>query len=133
MSETQTTVPFADHKTALGKIASQTTRITQLEKQLTEATDALLILRTKFDAAENAEKDDLINKLEKDSNGKLTKEYLAAHTLSELYLVQDALTVAEPKGFVSVMQQREKDAEEKKPLGTVGYLNPDTKKWEGGV
>jgi len=119
---------------ALAKVSALETENKQLKAQLSESTDAMQILKTKFDTAEKAEKTDLINELFRDSNGKLSKDSLETRTLTELYLIKDAIAQAEPKTFVSVMRQKEKDkASPPKPHGTVGIYNPSTKKWEDGV
>jgi hypothetical protein len=133
MSENPMNVSLDEYKGALAKISAQETQIKQLTSQLTEATDTLALLKTKFDAAEAGEKADVIAELVRDSNGKLTGDSLRKHTLTELYLIKDAVAKAEPKSFLSVMRQREKDAETPKPHGTVGSYNQETGKYEGGV
>jgi hypothetical protein len=133
MSENKTNVSFDEYKAALAKIASQETQINQLSSQLTEATDTLALLKTRFDTAEAGEKADVIAELVRDSNGKLTAESLQKHTLTELYLIKDAVAKAEPKTFLSIMRQREKDAATPKSPGTVGSYNQETGKYEGGI
>jgi hypothetical protein len=133
MSENKTNVSLDEYKEALAKIASQETQIKQLSSQLTEATDTLALLKTRFDSAEAGEKADVIAELVRDSNGKLAAESLQKHTLTELYLIKDAISKAEPKTFLSVMRQREKDAATPKPHGTVGSFNQETGKYEGGI
>jgi hypothetical protein len=133
MTENPMNVSLDEYKGALAKIASQETQIKQLTSQLTEATDTLALLKTKFDSAEAGEKVDVIAELVRDSNGKLTAESLQKHTLTELYLIKDAVAKAEPKSFLSVMRQREKDTAAPKPHGTVGSYNQETKDFEGGV
>lgn len=122
-----------EYKTLIAKSTSQATKIGQLEAQLKDATDTLVIITGKLNAAEKEEKDAVIDELIRNSQGKLTKETLQEHDLKELYFLKDTLDKAEPRTFVSVMRQREKDAQEQKPQGTVGHFNPETKTWEGGV
>jgi uncharacterized protein YihD (DUF1040 family) len=131
MSE-KTTVTLDEFQEALAKNATLTTENKQLKEQLKDATDALIIIKTKFDAAEKEEKDAVIDELAKDSQGKLTKDALQEHSLKELYFLKDNLDKAEPKTFVSVMHQREKAVAEKKPSG-MGSWNPETRKWIGGL
>ena len=135
MSENKTAVTLEEYNAALTKIGAQGTQITQLKAQLQEATDALTIIKAKFDAAEVAEKEDVINELVKDSNGKLTREVLVKDSLKDLYLRKDTIALAEPKSFVSVMRQREQDAQKPKTLGSngTGTYNQSTGKWEGGL
>ncbi|MCJ7559173.1 hypothetical protein MUO79_00965 [Candidatus Bathyarchaeota archaeon] len=133
MSENKTNVSLEEYQGALAKITSQETQIAQLTSQLAEATDTLALLKTKFDSAEAGEKADVIAELVRDSNGKLTGASLQKHTLTELYLIKDAIAKAEPKTFLSVMRQREKDTATPKPHGTVGSYNQETGKYEGGI
>ena len=133
MSENKTAVSLDEYKASLAQIQALKTQNSQLASQLAEATDTIVLLKTKFDSAEAGEKADVIAELVKDSEGKLTAESLQKHTLTELYMIKDAVAKAEPKGFLSVMRQREKDAETPKPHGTVGSYNQETGKYEGGV
>lgn len=129
----KTTVTLEEHTIALKTIASQKSEIKQLTDQLQEATDAFTLLKTKFDVATAAEKDTLIKELVTDSKGKLTVEILKDDSLEDLYLRKETIAIAEPKNFLSVMRAKDEDAQKQKPQGTVGFYNPETKKWEGGV
>jgi uncharacterized protein YihD (DUF1040 family) len=133
--ETKKTVSLDEdeYKALLGKNAAQTTKIIQLENQLKDSTDAIVIIKTKMDAAEKEEKDSVVAELVRDSQGKLTKETLIDHDLKELYFLKDTLSKAEPKTFVSVMKQRETDSKKPQALGTFGAYNQATGKYEGGI
>lgn len=119
--------------TVLAKVSSLETKLSIAQKQVDESTEAMTIMKKQFDAAAVTEKDAVIDELVIDSNGRLTKESLKEHNLKELYFLKDNLDKAEPKSFVSVMRQKEADAVKPKPQGTVGFWNPETKKWEGGI
>ena len=126
-------VDEAEYKALLAKASAQGTQIDQLKSQLRDSTEALSVIKTKMDAAEQEEKDAVIEELVRDSQGKLTKEALKDHELKELYFLKDNLDKAEPKTFISVMRQREVDAVKPQVLGTVGSFNQETKKYEGGL
>jgi cell division septum initiation protein DivIVA len=61
-------VSFDDYRAALVKNEALQTEITQLKDQLKDATDALTIVKAKFDVAEKAEKDSLVTSLVRDGN-----------------------------------------------------------------
>ena len=61
-------VSFDDYRAALVKNEALQTEITQLKDQLEDATDALTIVKAKFDVAEKAEKDSLVTSLIRDGN-----------------------------------------------------------------
>lgn len=122
-----------EYKAVLGKNVTQATEIIQLKNQLKDSTDALVIIKTKMDAAEKEEKDSVIDELVRDSQGKLTKERLSKDSLDDLYLRKETIQISEPKTFVSVMKQREADQNKPPVLGTVGAYNQNTGKFEGGI
>jgi hypothetical protein len=123
-----------EYKALLAKDASQSTEIMQLKKQLGDSTDALLLIKSKMDAAEKEEKDAVITELVHDSNGKLTAEMFKDAGLKDLYFLKDTLAKAEPKSFVSVIKQREADQNKTPALDAMGTgtFNQETGKWEGG-
>lgn len=122
-----------EYKGLLSKNIAQGTKIDQLTAQLHDATEALVVIKDKMEAAEKEEKDAVISELVRDSNGKLTVENLKDHNLNELYFLKDTLDKAEPKTFVSVMKQREIDAQKPPIQGTMGGFNQETGKYEGGI
>ena len=126
-------VSFEDYRAALVKNEALQTEITQLKDQLKDATDALTIVKAKFDVAEKAEKDSLVNALVRDSKGKLSRENLDKMTLAELYIFKDAIEKSQPKTFISVMRDAQEVKTKPKTQGTVGSYNQDTGKYEGGL
>jgi GTPase involved in cell partitioning and DNA repair len=126
-----------DYKALLAKDAAQSTQIEQMTKQLSDSTEALIVIKNKMDAAEREEKDAVIAELVHDSNGKLTVEMFKDAGLKDLYFLKDTLQKAEPKSFVSVIKQREADQNKpthKHPAETSGpgMYNQSTGRWEGG-
>jgi superoxide dismutase len=121
-----------EYDTALAKISTLETEKKQLQDQLNEATDAFKAMKSKFDAAEAQEKGAVIAALVKDNSG-LEKAVLDKMSLKDLYQIKDALEKAHPKTFVSVIRKAEVDAENVKPMGTVGSFNQDSGKFEGGL
>ena len=123
-------VSFDDYRAALVKNEALQTEITQLKDQLKDATDALTIVKAKFDVAE---KDSLVTSLVRDGNGKLSRENLDKMTLAELYIFKDAIEKSQPKTFISVMRDVQEVKTKPKTQGTVGSYNQDTGKYEGGL
>jgi hypothetical protein len=124
-----------DYKALLAKDASLSTKVEQLTKQLSDSTEALIVIKSKLDSAEKEEKDAVISELVHDSNGKLSPEEFKDMGLETLYTVQRTLRKAEPKSFVSVMKQREQDQNKTPALDAMGTgtFNQETGKWEGGA
>jgi hypothetical protein len=124
-----------EYKALLGQVATLKTEKDQLKTQLSDSTEALLVLNEKIKVAQKEEKDAVIAELVHDSRGKLTTESLKDADLDKLYFLKDNLTKAEPKSFVSVMKQREADQNKTPQLDAMGTgtFNQETGKWEGGL
>ena len=126
-------VSLDDYRAALVKCEALRTENAQLSSQLADSTEALSILKVKFEAAEKVEKDDVVIRIVTDSKGKFTRESLEKMALPDLYIVKDALDKASPKTFVSVMRDAQEGKIKPKLPGTVGSYNQDTKTYEGGL
>ena len=98
-----------------------------------EELDLVKVIAERLSGLGIKEKDAAIAALIHDSQGKFTKEYLEPKSLDDLYLMQDTIKVAKPETFVSIIRQREAEAQKPRVLGTVGGYNQETGKYEGGV
>jgi len=120
-----------DLKTALAKLAAKESELKEVTRQLDASTDKILKLAIKIDDAASKEKTDVVNELHA-KYPTLEKDALLTRDLAYLYDLKKDLGEAKEQAFLSLAREHEKDAA-KKPQFTVGYFNPETKKWEGGV
>jgi len=137
LPETTDTVSLDAHRAVLAKNESLKIRVQQLEKIVDEATQRFNLTQARYETAEKAEKDSLIQFFIEDSKDNMGHPSLTADDfknfdLKQLYDHKKLLAKSGSTGFISVARQRQEDAH-KKPHGTVGIYNPSTKKWEDGV
>ena len=69
-------VSLDDYRAALVKCEALRTENAQLSSQLADSTEALSILKVKFEAAEKVEKDDVVIRIVTDSKGEFRRDLL---------------------------------------------------------
>ena len=108
------------------------TQLGQYKSQLKEAVDTFNIFRTKEQSREEAEREELMQSIEHDTKGRITKESLKNLNGADLKLMRTTIDRARVSSFISVAAD---NAEEKpkKVKNTVGEWDPDTKSWKGGL
>lgn len=102
------------------------------EEQLKQAIDIANKANDQAKAREAAEKQDLIDRIIVDANGKMTQDELQGKSLSELQLVKTVLSKSLDHTFASIAAlQAEKD-KRTAPYLTAGAWDSQNKKWIGG-
>lgn len=103
------------------------------EEQLKQAIDIANKANDQAKAREAAEKQDLIDRIIVDSNGKMSTEELTGKSLSELQLIKTVLSKSLDHTFASIAALQSEKDKRTQPFLTVGYYDSATKTWKGGL
>ncbi len=107
---------------------------TQLKGQLQEATDSFKDFTGKERVREEAERKDIIDTLDRATEGKIGKDILEKMSLGELYVAKMTWDKTHSKSFASIIAAQDAESKRPKPATlTVGAWDSDKKQWIGGV
>lgn len=106
-------------------------RLKMRENQLKQALDIAIRANAENRAKNKAEKELLISTIQMDSD--FGKDELDKKNLNDLRTIRLTLDRSMNKTFASVAADMEAEKNRHKPQLTVGYKDPETKKWKGGV
>jgi hypothetical protein len=103
------------------------------EDQLRQAIEIANKANDQKKARDAAEKQDLIDRIIIDSNGKVTVDELQDKSLRDLVLIKTFASKQLDSTFASIAALQSEKDQRAKPHLTVGYYDNATKTWKGGV
>ena len=130
----ETTVSIEKYREILSQSAMKDAKIQHLTESLKDAEYLLTQFKTEKDSVMSAERDEAIDQIVFLTKGKTTKESLKDASKETIATsLKTALQMTTPSS-IAIMRQADIDAAKmKKPEFTVGYKNPESGKWEGGL
>lgn len=129
----ETTVPIEKYREVTTQSALKDAEIKQLKQSLADAEFLLNRIKTEKDSIDAAQREDAVAVVVRLSKGAITKDSLKDVPTETVNRMAELALQITPASTVQIMRQAEADAAKPKNQGTVGYWNPTTKQWEGGV
>ena len=108
-------------------------RLKTREDQLRQAIEIANKANTSQQARSEAERQDLIDHIVIDTNGKYTKDELKDKPLKEIQLIKTALDKSLEHTFTNIAAFQAEQDRKKKPHLTIGAWDNEKKQWTGGV
>lgn len=139
MTDNQT--PPANDKAPVAKTDAEVIRenellkakVDKLEKYLAQAIDIANKANDAQKAREEAEIQDLTERITVHSNNKYNADSLKGKSLQDLRLIETVLETSRDDTFASVAALQAEKNKKTQPYLTVGYVDTATGKWKGGL